>query len=321
MRSSTVLITGIDGFIASHLAGHILGADGGATVVGTIRRMADRRNIRHIIDQIGLVEMELTDPYSVHNAVKKVQPDVVFHLAAQSFVPTSWEAPASTIEVNAVGTVNVLEAVRKVSPYAFVQLASSSEAYGLVHPEECPITEANPLRPLSPYAVSKAATDYLGFQYARSYNMDVCITRTFNQTGPRRGEAFVDSNFASQIARIECRYQPAVIRHGNLEAVRDFLDVRDTVEAYWKLAHKPCNGEVFNICSGRGRSIREVLETLLGMSRVGIELQADPERMRPSDVPRLIGSNAKLRGFIEWEPRIPWEQSLSDLLDDWRERW
>lgn len=316
-----VLITGIDGFIASHLVEYILKVEPNAEIFGTYRRGADRKNITGIEDDIKLVEMELTDPYSVLAAVKDSMPDKVFHLAAQTFVPTSWTAPANTMSVNVGGTVNILEAVRTTCPKdTFVLCQGSSEEYGLVHPEECPIKETHPLRPLSPYGVSKVATDYLGYQYAKSHGMNILRCRTFNQTGPRRGDVFVDSNFAKQIILLEnANKEVPAIYVGNLDAIRDFTDVRDTVRAYCMLSERMWHGEVVNVCSGRGKSMKQVLEKLLSLSDIGWKVTTviDPARSRPSDVPLLIGDNTLLSCYIDWEPEITWDQSMSDLLKYW----
>jgi GDP-4-dehydro-6-deoxy-D-mannose reductase len=317
-----ILITGIDGFVASTLTDHILSVSKEHTIFGTVRRMADRKNIQHQIGQIHLIDMELTDYNSVENAVRISRPDLIFHLAAQSFVPTSWTAPGSTLETNVIGTSNLLEAVRKLSPNAFVQIAGSSEEYGMVQPSECPITEDQPLRPLSPYAVSKVATDRLGYQYAKSYGMNIVVTRSFNMTGPRRGSEFVDSNWAKQIVNIERGKYPPMIYHGNLSAVRDFTDVRDSVRAYWMLANmdRKHDGDVVQVCTGQGYMMDHVLTTLINMTTndVPISHMDDPKRFRPSDVPLLVGSNAKLKSLISWEPEIPFVKSMRDLLDYWR---
>ncbi len=319
-----VLITGIDGFIASHLAEYLVNNESDVEIYGTYRRGADRKNIAGIEDRIKFVEMELTDPYSVQNAIKEVMPDKVFHLAGQTFVPTSWVAPTTTVAVNVDGTVNLLESIKELCPKAFVQVAGSSEEYGLVHAEECPIKETHPLRPLSPYGVSKVATDYFGYQYAKSHNMNILRTRTFNQTGPRRGDVFVDSNFAKQIAMME-RYLPEKreIFVGNLDAIRDFTDVRDTVRAYWALSERTWHGEVVNVCSGNGKSIKQVLQKLINYSTIcdSIKVIDDPSRMRPSDVPLLIGDNTLLKCYIDWEPMYRWEDSLLDLLEYWRDEY
>jgi len=319
------LITGADGFLASHLVDCLLEHEKGLEIFGTIRKGADRKNIAHIMDQIELIDMDLTDAHSVHNAVSVADPQMVFHLAGQTYVPTSWTSPHITLEVNAVGTCHLLEAIKKVNDKAYVQIAGSSEEYGRVLPAECPITESQPLRPMSPYGVSKVAADKLGYQYARSYGMNVCVTRTFNQSGPRRGDVFFDSDWAKQVALMELGQHKHEIRHGNLDAVRDMSDARDTVQVYARLAkmHKPNDPGVFNICSGWGVEMSEVLEMLKQLTKVQFATTQDPNRMRPSDVPLLVGSNDKLSRYFgdEWEiPQRPYEDTLTDLLAYWRER-
>ncbi len=313
-----VLITGITGFVGSHLAE--LALEKGAEVFGTYRWRSRMDNIQHLLTKVRLIECDLRDANSVRSALKEAKPDWIFHLAAQSFVPASWSAPADTMHSNVIGTVNLFEAVRHLELDCRIQVAGSSEEYGLQFEDELPIKETNPLRPLSPYAVSKIAQDMLGWQYCRSYGMFIVRTRAFNHSGPRRGEVFVDSGFAWQIARIEAGLQEPVIYVGNLEAKRDFTDVRDVVRAYWLALEKGQPGEVYNICSGKAWSIREVLDMLLGMAKVKVEVRQDPTRMRPSDVPVLLGDNTKFRTQTGWEPTIPYEQTLQDMLDYWRER-
>jgi GDP-4-dehydro-6-deoxy-D-mannose reductase len=201
-----------------------------------------------------------------------------------------------------------------------IQLACSSEEYGLVMPDELPIKETNPLRPLSPYAVSKVAQDLLGYQYWKSWKLDSVRTRGFNHEGPRRGPVFVASDFAKQIADIEKGRKPPVMSVGNLEARRDFTDVRDMVRAYWLALEKCEPGEVYNICRGRAWSIREVLELLLSMTKAKIEVREDVGRLRPSDVPVLLGDNTKFVKATGWQPTIPFEQTLRDMLEYWRAR-
>lgn len=317
------LITGVDGFVASHLVDYILDHEPDWEVWGTCRRLADKKNIVHRLKEITVLDMELTDPHSVLNAVKAARPDKVFHLAGQSFVPSSWTSPAGTFETNAVGTANILEAVRLNCIHAYVQIAGSSEEYGLVHPCECPINEdIQPLRPLSPYGVSKVAADLFGYQYARSYKMNITRTRSFNMTGPRRGEMFVTSDFAKQVVGIEKKKLDPYIVHGNLEAIRDFTDVRDSVRAYWMMSNRRADGDVFNICSGKGYSIQTVLETLIRLSYYEGEIKHIPEvtRMRPSDVPLLLGCNIKVNIATGWLPIYQFEDTMKDLLDYWRER-
>lgn len=318
------LITGVTGFAGSHLADFLLAEHPEVEIYGTYRWRSRRDNIEHLTEQGGeklhLVECELRDPSSVRWAVETARPDVVFHLAAQSFVPSSWSAPGDTVLSNLNGQINLFEAIRALDLDPVVQIACSSEQYGMVLPEETPIKETNPLRPLSPYAVSKVGQDFLGYQYFMSYGLKVVRTRGFNHTGPRRGDVFVTSNFARQVARIELGLAPPLIRVGNLDAVRDFTDVRDMVRAYWLAVTEARPGEVYNVATGRGMSIRELLDQLLALSRVEVKVETDPARLRPSDVQILIGDASKFRADTGWEPQIPFAQTLEDTLDFWRER-
>jgi GDP-4-dehydro-6-deoxy-D-mannose reductase len=252
--------------------------------------------------------------------ISEVPPDKIFHLAAQSFVPTSWHAPAETLTTNIIGELNIFESVRRAGINPRIQIAGSSEEYGLVYENELPIKEANPLRPLSPYGVSKVGQDLLAYQYYMSYKLNVVRTRGFNHTGPRRGAVFVCSDFARQIARIEKGLQPPLIRVGNLEARRDFTDVRDMVRAYWLSLEKCRPGEVYNICSGRSYKISKVLDMLLGMAEKKIEVKADEKKFRPSDVSVLLGDSSRFRKETGWEPEISFEKTLKDILNYWRER-
>ncbi|GAI22848.1 unnamed protein product, partial [marine sediment metagenome] len=289
-----VLITGITGFVGSHLADFLLGKDN-IEVYGIERWRSNCENIEHIKDKIGLIECDIRDRSSVKKVIEEVKPDRIFHLAAQSFVFTSWHAPAETLTTNIIGELNIFEAVREIGINPKIHIAGSSEEYGMVHKGELPIKEINPLRPLSPYAVSKVGQDLLGYQYYMSHGLNIIRTRAFNHTGPRRGEVFVCSDFAKQIARIKKGKQEPVISVGNLEAIRDFSDVRDIVKAYWLALEKCKSGEVYNICSGRGYKISEVLEILLTLSKVNIKIRQNPNKMRPSDVPILVGDSSKFR--------------------------
>jgi len=313
------LITGITGFAGSHLAEYLLAEHPEVEVYGTFRWRSRMDNVEHLRGKIHLVETDLRDASSVLSTLDRTRPDYIFHLAAQSFVPASWTAPAETLTTNITGQTNLFEAIRALRLDPVVQLACSSEQYGLVLPHETPIKETNPLRPLSSYAVSKVAQDLLGYQYFQSYGMKVIRTRGFNHTGPRRGQVFVTSNFASQVAAIELCMQEPVIRVGNLEAIRDFTDVRDMVRAYWLAVTRARPGEVYNIASGRGIKIREMLDQLLALSPAKVTVEVDPERLRPSDVEILIGDSSKFRADTGWEPHIPFEQTLRDLLAYWRD--
>ncbi len=315
-----ILITGITGFAGSHLADFVLKEFPEVEVFGMVRWRSRMDNVQHILDDIQLCEGDLKDMVSLKKVLGDVQPERIFHLAAQSFVPTSWLCPAETFSINSIGQINLFEAVLDLGLKPRIQIAGSSEEYGLVSPDEVPMSEANPLRPLSPYAVSKVGQDMLGYQYFRSYGMHIVRTRGFNHTGPRRGDVFICSNFAKQIVEIEKNLREPVIYVGNMEAKRDFTDVRDTVRAYWLSLEKGEAGEVYNIGTGTAFSIKEVLDMLLEKSTVDVKVEVDPKRLRPSDVQILLSDSSKFRQQTGWAPQIPFQQSLQDLLDYWRER-
>lgn len=315
-----VLITGITGFAGSHLAEYILARHPGVKVAGLVRWRSRMDNILGILDKIELHEGDLKDFVSLKKCLADIRPDYIFHLAAQSFVPTSWRLPAETLAINTIGQVNLFEAVLDLKMNPKIQVAGSSEEYGHVNSDEVPMKETNPLRPLSPYAVSKVAQDMLGYQYHQSYGLRVVRTRGFNHTGPRRGEVFVTSTFAKQIAEVEKGRRPPVIHVGNLEAKRDFTDVRDMVRAYWLALEKGKEGEVYNLGTGKAVTMKEVLDRLLGLSKVKVKVEVDPARLRPSDVPILEPDCSKFVKLTGWRPEIPFDQTLRDLLDYWRER-
>lgn len=312
------LVTGITGFAGSHLAELLLKE--GVEVHGIQRWRSKTENIEHIKDKIKFEEADLLDAHSLYTVIDKIKPNYIFHLAAQSFVQSSWSSPTQTLEVNIIGTAHLFEAVRKTGLPVAIQIACSSEEYGRVLPNEVPIKETNPLRPLSPYAVSKLAMDYLGYQYFESYGMRIIRTRGFNHTGPRRGEVFAESSFAKQIAEIEAGKREATVYVGNLKAQRDYTDVRDMVRAYYLSVQKCDSGEVYNIASGKAWKIKHVLDLLLSMAKVKVVLKKDQARMRPSDVEILIGDNSKFVKKTNWKVEIPFEQTMKDLLDYWRQR-
>lgn len=312
-----VLVTGVTGFAGSHLVDYML-ERGDCEIYGIRRWRSRTENIEHFKDKISLLECDLRDASSTRDVLEKVRPDFVFHLAAQSFVPTSWSAPAESLTTNVLGQLHIYEAVRRLGIKCRIQIACSSEEYGLVLEDELPIKETNPLRPLSPYAVSKVGQDMLAYQYWMSWKVDSVRTRGFNHEGPRRGPVFVASDFAKQIADIEKGRRQPILCVGNLEAKRDFTDVRDIVRGYWLALEKCEPGEVYNLCSGTAWSIRQVLDHLLGMTKTRIEVRQDPARLRPSDVPVLLGDHTKFTKATGWKPTIPFEQTLRDMLDYWR---
>lgn len=314
-----ILITGISGFTGSHLAEYLLD-EGKHEVYGMIRWRSDRQNIIGIQDKIQLFECDIKDAFVVNTVIAKIKPDQIFHLAAQSYVPFSWQAPQETLTTNIIGELNVFEAVRAAKLDSRIQIAGSSEEYGMVYPDEIPIKETNALRPLSPYGVSKVTQDFLGFQYFKSYGLKIVRTRAFNHTGPRRGEVFATSNFAKQIIEIEKGNREPVLQVGNLDAVRDFLDVRDVARAYAFSLSKGEPGEVYNISSGVGVKIKDMLDKLIELSNVDLKVESDQSRMRPSDVELLIGSAEKFKKATGWKPIIPFDQTLGDLLEYWRQK-
>jgi GDP-4-dehydro-6-deoxy-D-mannose reductase len=314
-----VLITGITGFVGSHMAEYALSK--GAEVFGSNRWRSKTENIDHLRSKVSFIESDLRDLSSVRALLETSQPDYVVHLAAQSFVGVSWHAPAETLTTNILAQINVLEAIRglKMSP-RFLAVGSSEE-YGLVHDDELPIRETNPLRPLSPYAVSKVTQDMMAFQYFKSYGLPIIRTRAFNHEGPRRGDVFVTSNFARQVAEIEAGLREPVVYVGDLTPRRDYSDVRDIVRGYWLLLERGEPGEVYNLCSGKSWQIQQVLDFLLGLSTVkGITVKTDPARLRPSDVMVLEGSPAKMHKATGWKVEIPFERTLTELVDYWRQR-
>jgi GDP-4-dehydro-6-deoxy-D-mannose reductase len=315
-----VLITGITGFVGSHMAEHALAE--GAEVFGASRGESTGENIEHLRGRITVIQSDLRDDASVRSLIERTRPDSVVHLAAQSAVGASWLAPANTLANNILSQVNLLEAIRPLAVPPRFLCVGSSEEYGMVYEEELPIRETNPLRPLSPYAVSKVTQDVMGYQYFKSYGLPIVRARAFSHEGPRRGDMFMTSSFAKQVAEIEAGRRKPVVRVGDLKPRRAFLDVRDVVRGYWLLLGRGEPGEVYNLCSGRRSwSIQQVLEFLIGASTVkGIAVEVDPERLRPSDVMILEGDPSKIEKATGWKAEIPFERTLSELLDYWRER-
>ncbi len=315
-----ILITGISGMAGSHLAEHLL-RSGENEVHGTIRWRSSRNYLSGFEDQLILHHCDLRDSHSVSRLLKAERPDRIFHLAAQSSVATSFDVPEHTISNNITCQLNILEALRDLEMQnTRILIAGSSEQYGLVAEENLPADESTPFNPLSPYAVSKVGQDLLGFQYHKSFHLHVIRIRSFNHAGPRQNDTFALSTFARQIAEIEAGLKPPVLYVGNLEARRDFTDFRDIAEAY-SLAIEQCvPGEAYNVGSGCSRSMEEYLNILLSHSSHKIEIRKDNERTRPSDVPHLVCNFSRFNQLTQWEPKISIDQTLKDLLDDWRNK-
>jgi GDP-mannose 4,6-dehydratase len=310
-----VLITGITGMVGSHLAEYFLSSFPEIEVHGLVRWRSPLRNIQKILPRVRLHQGDLRDLNSLVLLLRAVRPDRIHHLAAQSYVDMSFVAPADTLNSNIIGTVNLMDAVRMVGISPRIHICSSSEVYGQVLPDEVPITESTPLRPASPYAVSKVGEDMIAFQYGLSYQLDLVRTRMFTHTGPRRGDVFAESSFARQIAEIELNRQTGPVRVGNLDSVRTLADVRDAVRAYKLLLDKCPGGEVYNIGGKETMTVGDILKTLKSLARVPIEHIVDPARLRPSDVTLQIPDTSKFHSATGWQPQIPARQTLSDLLE------
>jgi GDP-4-dehydro-6-deoxy-D-mannose reductase len=311
-----VLVTGVAGFVGGHVVDFLRGEQPEATVVGLDNHPGTRAQTLGI----EIVQADLQDAASVKAAIDRVRPDRLIHLAAQSSPQRSWDDPAGTLRTNVLGMLHLLEAVRSGGGAPRILAVGSTDEYGLVKPDEVPLREDAPLRPTSPYAASKVAQGYLALQYALSPGLHVVRTRTFHHTGPRRGEQFAESSFARQLAEIEAGQRPPRLEVGNLQAVRDFTDVRDVVRAYWMLLERGAPGEVYNVCSGRGVRLADLLNRLIALSGLRVEVQVDAARLRPVDAPILVGDPGRLRAATGWEPTIPLDRTLRDLLDYWRAR-
>ncbi|MBL8727510.1 MAG: GDP-mannose 4,6-dehydratase [Planctomycetes bacterium] len=326
-RRPSCLITGFTGMVGSHLADHLL-AHSDWEIHGLLRWNDDLTNVDHLLprindkDRVGLVYGDLNDHPSLERAIAATRPDYVFHLAAQSYPQTSFSAPIETLQTNILGTAALLEAIHHAGRQPVVHVCASSEVFGRVPRQYLPIGEDTPFHPASPYAISKVGTDLLGRFYAEAYGMCVMTTRMFTHTGPRRGDVFAESTFAKQIALIEEGRIAPVLKTGNLDSMRTWADVRDAVRAYHLLVTKdPVPGAYYNIGGSFSCTVGDMLRHLLSLStRDDIEVVTDPERLRPIDADLQIPDTSKFRAHTGWAPQIPFEQTMYDLLEYWRDR-
>jgi GDP-mannose 4,6-dehydratase len=324
----TALITGITGMVGSHLTDFLL-ENTDLKIYGFCRWNDSLENIEHLSEEINkkerieLIYGDLNDLASLITAIDKSKPDYIFHLAAQSYPQTSFDAPIETLQTNILGTANLLEALRK-SPYknAITHVCASSEVFGRVPKEKLPIDEECSFHPASPYAISKVGTDLIGRYYAEAYGMTIITTRMFTHTGPRRGDVFSESTFAKQIAMIEAGQQEPKIYVGNLDSLRTYADVRDAVKAYYMLVTiDPIPGEYYNIGGTYTCKIKDMLNYLISQSSVeNIEITVDPERLRPIDADLQIPDTTKFREHTGWKPEYTFEQTMNDLLEYWRNK-
>lgn len=263
-------------------------------------------------------DLNILDKDAISTLLFEVQPDYIFHLAAQSSVGLAWKNPALTVDVNIKGSINVMDAVRELLYKPRVLLIGSGEEYGHIRPGETPVGEENALRPGNIYAATKVCQNMIGNIYSRAYDMKLMMVRAFNHIGPGQAPMFVVSDFCKQAAEIEKGLREPVMMVGNLAAKRDFTDVRDVVRAYVKLAALGKAGETYNVGSGRAREIREILDMILSMSDRDIRVETDPDKIRPVDVPIIEADITKLNGLTGWRPEIPLEQTIRETLDYWR---
>jgi GDP-4-dehydro-6-deoxy-D-mannose reductase len=313
-----VLVTGIDGFVGSHAAEYLLGIDG-MELHGTHFPHQKTDNIDHLRGRITLHEADIVDAEAIRGIFTAVRPDKVIHLAGQAYVPTALRDPIGTFSVNIMGGVAVLDAARRQAEETGagpdILLVSSGEVYGKLHME--PITEESPVRPENPYAVSKASVDLIGQEYRNTFGVRVSVVRPFNHAGPRQSPVFVSSDFGRQFALIAAGKSEPVIRAGNLDARRDFTDVRDVVRAYWAILTHPSGHAVFNLCSGNIVAIRDLIGMFQEVSGIRVTVQSEPSRTRRGDAPLIAGSYARLHEATGWKPVIPLQKTLADVFAYW----
>lgn len=310
-----VLIIGAAGFVGGHLIDY-LGTLPDVEVFAAKLSGEKVENSRGS-DQ-NILDIDILNKQQLEEALNKVRPDYIINLAAQSSVSYSWDEPAITFNINVIGVVNVLEAIRKTKIFTRLLLIGSAEEYGSISPAELPVNESRAIEPENPYAVSKASQEMAARMYVKAYQMDIIMVRAFNHIGPGQSPAFALPAFAKQIAEIEKGIREPVLSVGNLDAKRDFTDVRDIVRGYWELVQKGRSGEIYNIGSGCSYTIRSLLDKLISMSSSPIEVRIDPERMRPYDIPELRADIAKIQNEIHWQPQIDMDKTLSDTLNYWR---
>lgn len=307
------LITGAAGFVGRHLVADVERETNWRTL-GLARRATELGSRTRVL------ACDLTDAPLVERVIERHRPDFVFHLAAQSYVPKSVATPNATISNNVNGQLNVLESLRRAGTDPVIVVIGSAEEYGLAPPEAMPLTEDQPFRPASPYGVSKIAQDMLGLQYYLAHGLRVIRMRPFNHFGPGQSDRFVLSSFSRQVAEIEAGLVEPTVLTGNLQVRRDFLDVRDVVRAYRVAVDLAQPGEAYNLSSGQGYLLGDLLDQLVGLISTPIDVRTDPARLRPADVPTLVGDSSKFRQATGWEPHFSIEQTLVDTLDDWRVR-
>jgi GDP-4-dehydro-6-deoxy-D-mannose reductase len=312
------LITGCAGFAGSHLAEYLLEKD--EEVIGLCAPDDDGANLQHIKDRLKIVGADLREMGRVHEVMESLKPQRIYHLAAFSSPAESFEDPERTYHVNFMGTFNLISAWLRVGMDSRFLLVSSAEVYGMVPREKLPLREEMELQPVNPYAGSKAAAEILTLQFFRSYGLPIVLVRPFNHTGPRQSSRFVCSNLARQVAEIELGLRPPTVVAGNLDAVRDFTDVRDIVRGYFDLLERGAPGEIYQLCSGHSISIKSVLGLLISGASKPIQVSVDRPPLRKHDAAEIWGDYSKAKLAVGWEPRRELKDTLRELTDYWRQK-
>ena len=310
-------ITGISGFVGPYLTDLLISHD--FKISGTYLLPGELDNLKPYINKIDLYQCDITNQDELKVIFQKDSFNFVFHLAAQSSVQQSFTSPQKTFRINVLGTINLLETIGEFSQPKMILYTSSADVYGVVDQNRLPLRETTPVNPSSPYAISKVAAEMLCLQYAKHYHVPIIVTRAFNHTGPKQTPQFVIPNFAKQIAEIEAGKCERKLRVGDLTPERDFLDVRDVVNAYLLLAEQGVPGEIYNIASGSAYSIQSILDKMLGLSDLEIAVEVDESKSRPTDDPILTGDYTKLHKTTGWKPKIDIAETLKYVLDYWRE--
>jgi GDP-4-dehydro-6-deoxy-D-mannose reductase len=318
MTVPSAFVTGIAGFAGSYLAEELVNA--GWRVAGSVIPNEPLTNLAAVKDRIVLTTFDILDPQACQEAINRTSPDYIFHLAAVASVGKSFSAERATLRVNVEGTLNLLEAARQKAGLKRFIFVSSADIYGLFSPKTKTLTEDQPLNPVSPYGISKAAAERTALYFHKQYNLPVVVARSFNHSGPRQVDAFVIPSFARQIALIEAGKQDPVLHVGDLSAKRDLSDVRDIVCGYRLLAEKGTPGRVYQLCSGKAVAINSILKGLLKLSAKDIEVRPDPSRMRKSDIPVLRGTHARATRELGFSIRYSIDETLRDTLNYWRDQ-
>ena len=305
------LITGIDGFVGNHLSNYLL-KEGyevyGTTIIDDFKK-----------ENIDIYHMNVLDKEEVKNVINKIKPDQIYHLAGQSAVGVSWKNPVLTVNINVNGTLNLLDVIRDLNLKTATLIIGSSDQYGIIKPEECPIHEEHIQNPQSPYGISKKTQEELALLYSKAYNMNIITVRPFNHIGTGQTLNFVVPDFASKIVDIEKGAEP-ILKVGNLESYRDFTDVKDIVRGYVMLLNKGSKGEVYNIGSGKEVKVYDILKKLIDISEVPIKIEIDPDKFRPIDVPLIVCDNTKIFNDTGWKPEIILDDTLNEILQYWRNK-